>query len=83
MKLMVIHSKKNSRPRYSRIHIRTSSHHLAIETRRWHKPISLPYNDRKCIVCDKLDDEYHFVIECTLLHDIIGRHHVCSNLLPL
>ena len=41
-----------------------------IETGRWYKSISIPYNDRKCIVCDKLDDEYHFVIECTLLHDL-------------
>jgi len=48
----------------------TSSHHLAIETGSWHKPISIPYNDRKCIVCDKLDDEYQFVIECTLLNDL-------------
>jgi len=29
--------------------LRTSSHHLAIETRRWHRPISIPYNDRKCM----------------------------------
>jgi len=49
--------------------LRTSSHHLAIETGRWHKPISIPYSDRKCIVCDTLDDEYHFVIECKLLND--------------
>ena len=42
--------------------LRTSSHHLAIETGRWRKPISIPYNDRKCIVCDKLDDEYQFII---------------------
>ena len=40
-----------------------------IETGRWYKSISIPYNDRKCIVCDKLDDEYHFVIACTLLDD--------------
>ena len=36
--------------------LRTSSHHLGIETGRWHKPISIPYNDRKYIACDKLDD---------------------------
>ena len=50
--------------------LRTSSHHFAIETGRWHKPISIPYNDRKCIVCDKLDVEYHFVIECTLRQNL-------------
>ena len=26
--------------------LRTSSHHFAIETGRWHKAISIPYNDR-------------------------------------
>ena len=57
-----------SKHRIALSRLRTSSHHLAIETERWHNPISIPYNDRKCIVCDKLDDEYHFVIECTLLH---------------
>ena len=41
-----------------------------MSTGRWHKPIRIPYNDRNCIVCDKLDDEYHFVFECTLLHDL-------------
>ena len=59
--------------------LRTSSHHLAIETGRWHKSISIPYNDRKCIVCDKLDDEYHCVCECTLLNDLrqlyIDKYH--------
>ena len=45
--------------------VRTSSHHLAIETGRWHKPISIPYNDWKCIVCDELDDDV--VIEYTPL----------------
>ena len=59
-----------SKHRIALSRLRTSSHHLAIETGRWQKPISIPYNDRKCIVCDKLDDEYHFVIECTLLHDL-------------
>ena len=49
---------------FSRLH--TSSHHLAIETGRWHNPISIPYNDGTCIVCDRLDDEYHFVIECMI-----------------
>ena len=24
-----------------------------MSTGRWHKPISIPYNDRTCIVCDK------------------------------
>ena len=58
-----------SKHRMALSRLRTSSNYLAIETGRWHKPISIPY-DRKCVVCDKLDDEYHFVIECTLLYDL-------------
>ena len=41
-----------SKHRIALSRLRTSSHHLAIETGRWHNPISIPYNDRKCIVCD-------------------------------
>jgi len=41
--------------------LRMSSHRLFIETGRWRKPVSVPIDDRKCIACNKLEDEYHFV----------------------
>ena len=59
-----------SKHRIALSRLRTSSHHLAIETGRWHKPISIPYNDRKCIVCDKLDNEFYVVIGCTIRNDL-------------
>ena len=40
---------------------------LAIETGRWHKPQSIALKDRLCALCNVLDDEFHFVLEC--------RHH--------
>jgi hypothetical protein len=45
--------------------LRVSSHRLAVETGRWHKPNSIPYELRKCTVCDVLEDEYHFMLECS------------------
>ena len=32
--------------------------------------VSTPVNERKCIFCDKLEDEYHFVLECILYNDL-------------
>ena len=47
--------------------LRLSSHRLQIEAGRWVKPVRTPINDRKCLVCDKLEDEYHFVVECSII----------------
>ena len=46
--------------------IRVSSHRLEIEAGRWARPHSTPINDRKCLVCQVLEDEYHFIIECQM-----------------
>lgn len=43
-----------------------SSHRLEIESGRWVKPNSIPVDERKCFVCQVLEDEYHFIIECQL-----------------
>jgi hypothetical protein len=48
--------------------LRTSSHRLKVETGRWVRP-PIEYNDRTCDTCHVLDDEYHFVLECTLHKD--------------
>ena len=44
--------------------LRMSSHRLAIESGRWVRPTRIPVDDRKCTLCEVLEDEYHFVIEC-------------------
>ena len=41
-----------------------SSLRLGIETGRWQKP-KIPRDQRKCSICNKMDDEYHFILECT------------------
>ena len=41
----------------------TSSHALRVETGRWDRPIT-PRDRRICNVCNKTEDEYHFLIEC-------------------
>jgi len=47
-----------------------SSHMIFIETGKWRKPVSVPIDDRKCIACKKLEDEYHFVLECIYYSDL-------------
>ena len=42
----------------------TSSHYLGIEKGRWTRPV-IPTENRLCTVCNKLDDEYHFLLECS------------------
>ena len=41
----------------------TSSHRLKVETGRWTRPVT-PVEERLCDQCQKLDDEYHFLLEC-------------------
>jgi hypothetical protein len=53
---------------------RLSSHRLYIETGRWHKPHPIPRNERKCILCNTLEDEFHFLLECELYKDLRIRY---------
>ena len=46
--------------------LRLSSHRLEIEVGRWSRPNRTPIGDRKCRICDKLEDEFHFWFECQL-----------------
>ena len=60
--------------RYAVTRLRTSSHRLAIETGRWTKPHSTPRFERKCQLCNTLEDEFHFMLECwnrTNMHQFI------------
>ena len=55
--------------RFAFSRLRVSSHRLAIESGRWHKANIIPLNERKCQYCNKLEDEFHFVLECPLYND--------------
>ena len=50
--------------------LRLSSHRLEVETGRWTRPVSTPFDDRKCHICNKLEDEFHFLFECSLYTDL-------------
>ncbi|XP_052787930.1 uncharacterized protein LOC128222834 [Mya arenaria] len=56
--------------RYALSRLRMSSHMLSIETGRWHKPTATPYNERTCLFCNTLEDEYHFLLECQLYAEL-------------
>lgn len=43
-----------------------SSHRLEIESGRWTRQISKSLDDRKCSLCNVLEDEFHFVLECNM-----------------
>ena len=53
--------------------LRASSHRLEIEVGRWARPNRIPIDERKCITCNKLEDEFHFLLECSLYNDL--RNH--------
>ena len=45
---------------------RVSSHRLEVEMGRWARPERITFEDRKCKFCNKLEDEFHFLLECLL-----------------
>lgn len=54
--------------------LRLSAHRLSIETGRWHKPNKIPRNERKCQICNSIEDEFHFILECTNYNDIRKKY---------
>lgn len=50
--------------------LRVSSHRLNIEAGRWSRPQITPREERKCLICNKLEDEYHFLFEYMILKEI-------------
>ena len=47
--------------------LRLGSHNLLIERGRWN---NTAFENRKCLLCDEIEDEYHFVVVCTKFHDL-------------
>ena len=56
--------------RYAFTRLRVASHRLEIEAGRWHKTNRTPAEERKCVNCNSLEDEFHFVLECSLYQDL-------------
>jgi len=34
------------------------------------KPTAIPFNERKCTLCLKVEDEFYFLLECPLYKDL-------------
>ena len=51
-----------------------SSYRLKVETGRWQKPIAIPFNERKCTLYLKLEDEFHFLLYCPLYKDLRKKY---------
>ena len=54
--------------------LRMSSHRLAIESGRWTRPARIPVDERKCTLCEVLEDEYHFVLECSIYTELRNKY---------
>ena len=56
--------------------LRVSTHRLKIEVGRWLRPNRTPVDDRKCrtCICNKLENEYHFLFECQLYSDLRRKY---------
>ena len=49
-----------------------SSHRLGVETGRWERPV-VQHESRVCHVCHKLEDGYHFLLECDRYAELTER----------
>ena len=57
---------------------RVSSHRLSVEVGRWHRPNPIQHENRLCNCLGVVEDEYHFLLECTLYSNI--RHvYICRR----
>ena len=54
--------------------LRVSSHRLQIEAGRWVRPRRIPVNERKCTICQVVEDEFHFIIECPLYTELRRKY---------
>ena len=69
----------NQHHRKALTRFRISAHKLQIERGRYTVPFT-PANERFCIHCkDKIEDEYHFLMECSLYDD--GRNMLFAELI--
>jgi hypothetical protein len=57
---------KNKQVRSSLTKLRISAHTLKIEMGRYHKPEKIPVERRLCEECNEVENEYHFVMNCSM-----------------
>ena len=55
--------------------LRMASNRLEIEAGRWVRVNErVPVNERKCRLCNVMEDEYHFVIECNRYNELRKKY---------
>ena len=54
--------------------LRMSSHRLEVESGRWVRPNRVPIHERKCSFCNILEDEYHFVLQCSAYSELRKKY---------
>lgn len=63
--------------------LRLSSYIFSNGSGKWNKLISISLYDQICLKCLKLEDAYHFVIECSLVKNhqkqIYSWHPLCMT----
>ena len=45
---------------------RVASHRLEVETGRWSRLNAIPFEERKCKICNQLEDEFLFLFQCPI-----------------
>ena len=50
--------------------LRVASHRLEVEVGRWARPNRVPVDERKCRHGNTLEDEFHFLLECSLYREL-------------
>ena len=45
-----------------------------VEVGRWKKPVKIPYDNRLCTLCHKLEDEFHFSFECNRYRELRSQY---------
>ena len=60
--------------RFALARLRTSSHGLEIEAGRWARPTWKPVAERLCFLCNTLEDEVHFTLECPAYSNLRSQY---------
>ena len=71
---LYLDSMKVSKFRTAISKLRMSSHRLEIEVGMWARPQRTPIDQRKCRICNKLEEEFHFLFECILYTEIHEKY---------
>ena len=52
--------------RITLMRLHSAAHRLLIETGRWVKPKPIALENHKCIICNSIEDEFHFILVCPM-----------------